>query len=128
MDKTSRTGPKQDVQNDHEGKGGVMERERWKDRVCRAMQPICNCFSVAAKQAREAEIDVPSKRSFRLIYGSGNESSAPPIDVGNGLEAGITRTKIGLRVFLDCLNDAKNRVEQSRTDVSTRRVYYNLPE
>ena len=111
-----------------EGKGGVMERERWKDRVCRAMQPICNCVSVAARQAREAEIDVPSKRSYRLIYGSGNESSAPPMDVDTGLDEGIARTKILLKAFLDCLTDAKNRVERSRTDDSARRFFQKLPE
>lgn len=102
--------------------------EKWKERVCRRMETICNCFSAASRQAREAEIDVPSKRSFRLVYGSGNESSAPPMDTGSGLDGGIARTKVGLRAFMDCLNDAKNRVEWSRTDASARRFYHKLPE
>jgi hypothetical protein len=94
----------------------------------RRMQAICNCFSTASRQTREAEIDVPSKRSYLLMYGSGNESSALPMDVGTGLDEGITRTKIGLRTFPDCLNDAKNRVEWSRTDDSARRFFQKLPE
>ena len=99
---------------------------KWKESICGGMQTICNCFSDAFRQAREAEIDVPSKRSYRLMYGTGNESFAPPMDAG--LYGGIARTKIGLRAFLDCLNDAKNRVEWSRTDASTRRLYQKLPE
>jgi hypothetical protein len=94
----------------------------------RRMLTICNCFSAASRQAREAEIDVPSKRRYRLVYASGNESSAPPMDAGSGLDGGIALTKIGLRAFLDCLNDAKNRVERSRTDNSARRFYHKLPE
>ena len=62
------------------------------------------------------------------MYGSENESFAPPMDEGTGLGGGITRTKIGMRAFLDCLIDAKNRVEWSRTDVATRRFYQKLPE
>ena len=101
---------------------------KWKESICGRMQTICNCFSAASRQAREAEIDVPSRRSYRLMYGSENESFAPPMDEGTGLGGGITRTKIGMRAFLDCLIDAKNRVEWSRTDVSTRRFYQKLPE
>jgi len=62
------------------------------------------------------------------MYGSGSESFAPPMDAGTGLDGGIARTTIGMRAFLDCLIDAKNRVEWSRTDGSTRRVYQKLPE
>jgi len=101
---------------------------KWKESVCGRMQTICNCFSAASRQAKEAEIYVPSKRSYRLMYGSGNESFAPPMDAGTGPGGGITRTKIGMRAFLDCLIDAKNRVEWSRTDASTRRFYQKLPE
>jgi len=102
--------------------------EKWKESMCRRMQTICNCFSAASRQAREAEIDVPSKRRFHLLYGSGDASSAPPMDAGPGLDGGMARTKIGLTVFLDCLIDAKNRVEWSRTDNSARRFYQKLPE
>ena len=101
---------------------------KWRESVCGRMEIICNCFSAAARQAREAEIDLPSKRSYRLIYGSGNESSAPPMDVDTGLDEGIARTKILLKAFLDCLTDAKNRVERSRTDDSARRFFQKLPE
>jgi hypothetical protein len=101
---------------------------QWKESICGRMQTICNCFSAASRQAREAEIDVPSKRSFRLMYASGNESFAPPMDAGTGLGGGIARTKIGMRALLECLIDAKNRVEWSRTDGSTRRFYQKLPE
>ena len=101
---------------------------KWKESICGRMQTICNCFSAASSQAREAEIDVSSKRSYRLMYGSGNESFASLMDAGTCLDGGIARSKIGMRVFLDCLIDAKNRVEWSRTDASTRRFYQKLPE
>jgi hypothetical protein len=101
---------------------------QWKESICGRMQTICNCFSAASRQAREAEIDVSSKRSYRLMYGSGNESFAPPTDSGAVRNGSIARTTIGLRAFLDCLIDAKNRVEWSRTDASTRRFYQKLPE
>jgi hypothetical protein len=102
--------------------------QKWIESICGRMQTICNCFSAASRQAREAEIDVPSKRSYWLMYGSGNESFAPPMDAGTGLEEGVARTKIGMRAFLNCLIDAKNRVEWSRTDTFTRRFYQKLPE
>jgi hypothetical protein len=92
------------------------------------MKIVGNFYSAASRQAKEAEFDGPSKRSYRLMYGSGSESFAPPTDSGAVLGGGIARTKIGLRAFLDCLIDAKNRVEWSRTDGSTRRFYQKLPE
>jgi len=101
---------------------------KWKESMCRRMQTICNCFSAASRQAGEAEIDVPSKRRFRLCYGSGDVSSVLPQNRGAGLDRGIARTKIGLRAFLDCLIDAKNRVEQSKTDDLSRKYYRRLPE
>jgi hypothetical protein len=117
------------------GKGGVMEavigkekRERLIDRLCQAMKPICNCVSVAARQAREAEIEVPSKRRFRQILASGEASFAIPQDAGTGLHEVVARTGIGARAFLDCLDEAKHQVEQSRTDVGTRLAYRRLPE
>jgi hypothetical protein len=92
------------------------------------MKPICNCFSVSVKQAREAEIDVPSKRRFRLFYASGDADSSLPQDTGTGLHEVAARTGIGMRTFLNCLDDAKNQVEQSRTDVLKRMSYRRLPE
>ena len=102
--------------------------ERLIESICRRMQTICNCFSAASKQAREAEIDVPSRRRFRLLYGSADASSALPQNLGTGLEERIARTGVGLGTFLDCLNDARNRVEQSKTDDLGRKFYRRLPE
>ena len=107
---------------------GVMGKGKFRDRVCGAMKPICDCFSVAAKQAREAEIDVPSKRRFRLMYASGDADSTLPQDTGTGLHEVAARTGIGLRAFLDCLDDVRKRAEQSRTDIQTRLSYRKLPE
>ena len=101
---------------------------KWRESICGRMQIICSCFSAASRQAREAEIDVPSRRSFRLMYASASESFAPPMDAGTGWGGGIAHTKVGMKAFLDCLLDAKNRVEWSRTDASTRRFYQKLPE
>lgn len=100
----------------------------WEESIARRMRTICHCISAASKQAREAEIDVPSKRRFGLLYGSGNAPSGPPQNRGTGLEEGIARTRVGLRTFLDCVNDARDRVEQSKTEVLTRQLYRRLPE
>ncbi len=105
-----------------------MKKEGLRDRVCGAMKPICTCFSVAAKQAREAEIDVPSKRRLRQGVLSGEPSSAIPLDTGAGLQEVAGRTGIGVRTFLDCVIDARNRVEQGRTDALSRMSYRKLPE
>jgi hypothetical protein len=42
----------------------------FKESICRRMQTICNCVSAASRQAREAEIEVPSRRRFRLMMAS----------------------------------------------------------
>jgi hypothetical protein len=125
---TLRMGGMISVHMGKEGKGGVMGKERVRDRVCGAMKPICNCFSVAVKQAREAEIDVPSKRRFRLIYASGDADSSLPQDAGTGLHEVAARTGIGMQKFLDCLDDARNQVEVSRTNARSRMSYRRLPE
>jgi hypothetical protein len=128
-------GGKNSVPMGKEETGGVMEailkrerREGLIDRVCSAMKPICHCFSVAAKQARDAEIDVPSKRRFRQIYASGDADSSLPQDAGTGLHEVVARTGIGMRTFLDCLDDARNQVEESRSDALRRLSYRRLPE
>lgn len=105
-----------------------MVEGRVRDRVCGAMKPICTCFSVAARQAREAEIDVPSKRRFRQGALSGEASSALPPGAGAGLHEVAARTGIGVRTFLECVSDARKRVEQSRTDGILRMSYRKLPE
>jgi hypothetical protein len=107
---------------------GHGKTESLKDRVCKAMKPICNCISVAAQQAREAEIDVPSKRSFRQRAVSGEASSALPQDAGTRLHEVVARTQIGVTTFLNCLDDAKHQVERSRTDAEKRLSYRRLPE
>lgn len=94
----------------------------------RRMQTICNCFSAASKQAREADIDVPSKRSFRRIHASGEASSALQTGADIALEKGAARAGTGLKTFLDCLNDARYRVEENRPDGFPRKCYRKLPE
>ena len=115
-----------------EGKGGVMEavmgRERLRDRLCRAMKPICNCFSDAARQAREAEIDATSKRRFRRMLASEEGSVALSQDGVAGAHEVVARTQIGVRAFLNCLDDVKQQVEQSRADTEKRMSYRRLPE
>lgn len=105
-----------------------MEREKLSDRLCRKIRPVCDCFSVALRQAREAETDVPSKRSFRRIYGPGNGDGEPPQDGGIGVREIAARTGIGMRAFLDCLDDARNRAQIGIPDASVRRSYRKLPE
>ena len=125
-------GGKMSVAMGREGKEGVMEavmeKEGLRDRICRAMKPICNCFSVAARQAREAEIDFPSSRRFRQMFASEEGSVALPQDEGAGANEVMARTKIGVRAFMDCLGDVKQQVEQSRTDAEKRMSYRRLPE
>jgi len=84
---------------------------KWKESICGRMQTICNCVSVAARQTREAEIDVVSKRRFRQMLASGEASIALPQEEGTGVQEVMARTGIGVRSFLDCLNDVKNQVE-----------------
>lgn len=105
-----------------------MKRESMSDRLCRKIKPVCDCFSVALSKAREAEIDVPAKRSFRQIYGSGNGSGDLPQAEGHGVREVAARTKVGMGAFLDCLDDARNSAQLSITDFSIRRSYRKLPE
>jgi len=105
-----------------------MGRKKLTDRLCKKIHPVCDCFSVALSRAREAEIDVPAKRSFRQIYASGNGSGDLPQDEGHGAREVAARTTVGMRAFLDCLDDARNRVRLSNTDFSIRRSYRKLPE
>lgn len=94
-----------------------------KENVCRIMKTICNCFSVAARWAREAEIDVPAKRRFRLMNASGDASSAPQQIADTDLQEGMARTGIVLRTFLNCLIDANRQARQSENYVLARRSY-----
>lgn len=101
---------------------------KWKESVCRGMQSMCNCFSVAAKQAREAEIDIPSKRRFSLMYTSGEESVVRPKEKGLSIPEVVARTGIGIRTFLDCMDGVKDWSENNLTDLANRRSYQKLPE
>jgi len=80
------------------------------------------------KQAREAEIDVPSKRRFSLMYTSGEESVVRPKEKGLNIPEVVTRTGIGIRTFLDCLNDVKGWSEKNLTDPAERMSYRKVPD
>jgi len=101
---------------------------KWIESVCRGMEAICNCISAAAKQAREAEIDLPSKRRFSLMYASGEESVVRPMEKDFSIPEVVTRIGIGIRTFLDCLNNVKDWSENSLTDPAERMSYRKVPE
>jgi len=87
------------------------------------MKPICNCFSVAAQQAREAEVEVASKRRFRQMLASGEASLALPQEADTGLHEVMAHTGMGLKAFLDCLATVNQQAEQSEIDVLSRSSY-----
>jgi hypothetical protein len=101
---------------------------KWKESICGRMQAICNCFSAASRQAREAEIDIPSKRRFSLMYTSGGESVVRPKEKGLSIPEVVIRTGIGIQIFLDCLNNVKDWSENSPTDPAERMSYRKVPE
>lgn len=101
---------------------------KWKESICRRMQTICNCFSVASRQAREAEIDVPSKRRFRQMLASEEGSIDFPLDESTDAGEVKARMGIGLRTFLDCIDEVKNQAEQLKTGGLENRDYRRLPE
>ena len=100
-----------------------MKRERLIDRACRVMKPICNCISVAAQRAKEAEVEVASKRRFRQMLASGEASLALPQGSDTGLHEVMAHTGVTLKAFLDCLTTASRQAEQSEIDVITRRSF-----
>jgi len=87
------------------------------------MKIVGNFYWAAPRQSKEAETDGPSNTS-------GDASSGPPTGAGIALEEGIERKGVVVRSFLvlDFLNNTKYRVEQSKTDESTRKTYRKLPE
>ena len=101
---------------------------KWKESLSRRMQSLCTCVSVASKQAREAEIDAPSKRRFRQMLASEEGSIAISGDGSTGVREVKARMGIGLRAFLDCLDDVKTQAEQLKTGVLEKREYRKLPE
>lgn len=105
-----------------------MGREKLSDRLCRKIHPVCDCFSVALSKAREAEVDVPAKRSFRRIYALETGSGDLPQDGGHGVREVAARTKVGMRALLDCIDNARNRAQLNTPDISSRISYRKLPE
>lgn len=103
-------------------KGGyVME---WTiGRVGSRLQTIRGFLSVAFHQARQAEIEVPSKRKFRLLCEAGNAPAAPLDETNPGRKYLVTRAGVGLETFLRCCSEANQRARQSEIDVLARRSY-----
>ncbi len=77
---------------------------KMKEYMSRRMQAIHNCFSVAARQGREAEQDAAT-----------------------GLQKEATGARARLEAFLDCLYDVRKSAEQSKTDSLKRKPYRKLP-
>jgi len=85
-------------------------------------------FSVAFQQARQSEIDVLSKRSFRKRYESGDDYLAHPGDKGSHDEMPATQANSGLRTILSCCSEANRQAMQSEIDVLTRRRFREFRE
>jgi hypothetical protein len=101
---------------------------KWKESICRWMQTICHCFSDASRRTKEAEFEIPSKRRFRMMLASEEGSIAFPQDESTVVGEGKARMGIGLRAFLDCMNEVKNQAEQLKTGGLEKRDYRKLPE
>lgn len=63
------------------------------------LQTIRRCISEAYQQTRESEIEVPSKRRFRLMCGAGNAPAADQGDSNLGKRDLLTRARVGLKTF-----------------------------
>jgi hypothetical protein len=87
------------------------------------LQTIRRCISVAFHQARQSEVEVPSKRSFRLLYETGNAPAAQPHNTSPGGKDLVARAGVGLQTFLSCCSEANQRARQSEIDVLARRSY-----
>ena len=87
------------------------------------LQTIRRCISVALQQARQSEIEVPSKRSFRPMYEAGNTPAAHPHDTSPGGNDLVARAGAGLKTFLNCCSEANQQARQSEIDVLVRRFY-----
>lgn len=97
--------------------------ERAIERKSSRLQTIRRCISVALQQARQSEIENPSKRSFRSLYESGNTPAAQARNTSPGGKDLVTRAGIGLQTFLDCCSEANQRARESEMDVLVRRFY-----
>lgn len=100
----------------------------WEESISGRMRTVCTCIAAATRQASEADINGISKRRFRRMWASEEGTISFPQDEGTGVQKEVVRTSGGPRTFLDCLNDARIRVEQSKTDNFTRQYYRRLPE
>jgi len=101
---------------------------KWKESICGWMGTICNCVSVAVRQAREAEIDIVSKRRFRQMLASGEASFALPQEEGTGMREVLARMGARIDSFLHGLDDVKNQAEQIIIGGLETRNYRKLPE
>lgn len=77
--------------------------DRVSTRVNGQLKTIGRCISVAFQQARQSEIEVPSKRRFRLLYEAGNGSIAHLRDSSPGKRnlpaTSTTQTQSGVHEF-----------------------------
>lgn len=96
------------------------------ERVGKGLKTICGCFSVAMQQARQSEIDVLSRRSFRERNGLGDPSPTHLRGTGLGTKELMTRLGIGLRTFQSCCSEATRIAEKSEIDVPARRIFHEL--
>lgn len=96
------------------------------NRVNTELKTLCGCFSVAMQQARQSEIDVLSRRSFRHRNGLGDSPPAHLRDTGLAMNELMTRLGIGLRTFQSCCSEAQRRAEQGEIDTTARRFYQEM--
>jgi len=102
--------------------------QKWKESMCSRMQAICNCFSAASRQAREAEIDVISRRRFRQRLASSEASIALPQEEGTGMREVMAHMGARIDSFLHGLDDVKDQAEQIIIGGLETRNYRKLPE
>jgi len=102
--------------------------QKWKESMCNRMQTICNCFSAAFRQAREAEIDDISRRRFRQRLASSEASIALPQEEGTGMREVLAHMGGRIDSFLHCLDDVKNQAEQIIIGGFETKNYRKLPE
>jgi hypothetical protein len=95
-------------------------------RIGTGLKTVCGCVSVAMEQARQSEIDVLSRRSFRERNGLGDPSPTHLRETGLGSKELMTRLGIGLRTFQSCCSEANRNAEKSEIDVSARRIFHEL--
>jgi len=78
-------------------------------------------FSVAFRQARQSEIDVLSKRSFRERYESKDDSPAHPGDTRSHDDMLTAKGNGRLHAIWRCWSEANQQAMQSEIDILARR-------